>query len=132
MSDIQVMLVDDEELIRDAVSFYFQAKGFRILTVPGGEECLNLLEEGFRGVILMDVMMPRMDGWRTIREMVERGLHLGNAIVMLTALDEPDERMEGLQEYIIDYMTKPFDPQTLLDSVLYYSKLLEAGSPSHV
>lgn len=132
MSDVQVMLVDDEELIRDAVSFYFQAKGLDILTVPGGEECLSQLEGGFRGVILMDVMMPRMDGWRTIREMVERGLHPGNAIVMLTALDEPDERMEGLQEYVIDYMTKPFDPQILLDSVLYYSKLLEAGSSRHV
>ncbi|AJE02271.1 response regulator [Geobacter pickeringii] len=132
MSDAQVMLVDDEEFIREAVEIYFQTKEMKILCVPGGEECLRHLEAGFRGVILMDVMMPRMDGWDTIREIVKRGLHGGNAIIMLTALDEPDERMEGLQEYVIDYLTKPFDPQALLDSVTYYLTLLGADAAGHV
>lgn len=132
MSEVKVMLVDDEELIREAVAFYFDAKGVGLLAVSGGEECLRRLEEGFRGVILMDVMMPRMDGWDTIREMVSRGLHAGSAIVMLTALDAPDERMEGLQEYIIDYLSKPFDPQALLDAVMYYSQLLQFGNAPHV
>lgn len=132
MSDAQVMLVDDEEFIREAVEIYFQTKEVKILCVPGGEECLRHLEAGFRGVILMDVMMPRMDGWDTIREIVKRGLFGGNAIIMLTALDEPDERMEGLQEYVIDYMTKPFDPQALLDSVAYYLRLLGADAAGHV
>ncbi|MRR36241.1 response regulator, partial [bacterium] len=64
--------------------------------------------------------------------MVSRGLHAGSAIVMLTALDAPDERMEGLQEYIIDYLSKPFDPQALLDAVMYYSQLLQFGNAPHV
>ncbi|WP_298267252.1 response regulator [Geobacter sp.] len=132
MSDAQVMLVDDEEFIREAVEIYFQTREVKILCVPGGEECLRQLAAGFRGVILMDVMMPRMDGWDTIREIVRRGLHAGNAIIMLTALDEPDERMEGLQEYVIDYLTKPFDPQALLDAVTYYLTLLGAGNAGHV
>jgi len=69
--------------------------------------------------------MPGMDGWDTIREIVEQGFYEGNVIVMLTAMDSPDERMEGLQEYVTDYITKPFNTGSLLDSLRYYQSLLK-------
>ncbi|MBC7963271.1 MAG: response regulator [Steroidobacteraceae bacterium] len=121
----KVMLVDDEAMIREAVEILFQSEGLDITTASGGEECLGLLKAGFRGVILMDVMMPRMDGWSTIRRIVEDELYEGNIIVMLTALEAPCAKMDGLQEYVTDYVTKPFDTNNLLDSIQYYLSLLQ-------
>jgi DNA-binding response OmpR family regulator len=77
----------------------------------------------------MDVMMPEMNGWNTIRAIIERNLFEGNIIVMLTALDAPDSTMEGIQEYVTDYMTKPFNSDELLESVRYYFTLLNVVEP---
>lgn len=129
MTDVRVMLVDDEEMIRESVELFFLSEGIKILTAASGEECLDHLEEGFRGVILMDVMMPEMNGWDTIRKIVESDLYDGNIVVMLTALDAPDNKMDGIQEYVTDYLTKPFDPEQLLEVVHYCFDLLNALDP---
>lgn len=127
--DAKVMLVDDEEMIRESVKVFFQTEGIEILTAASGDECLDFLEQGFRGVILMDVMMPDMNGWDTIRKIVDNDLYEGNIIVMLTALGTPDSNMNGLQEYVTDYLTKPFNPEELLDVLQYYFNLLDALEP---
>lgn len=127
--DAKVMLVDDEEMIRESVELFFQSEGISILTAASGEECLDHLEEGFRGVILMDVMMPEMSGWDTIRKIVEGDLYDGNIIVMLTALNAPDNKMDGIQEYVTDYLTKPFNPDELLEILQYYFSLLNNLEP---
>ena len=129
--DAKVMLVDDEEMIRESVVLFFQSEGIKILTAASGEECLDHLKGGFRGVILMDVMMPEMNGWDTIRKIVENDLYEGNIIVMLTALGTPDSNMEGLQEYVTDYLTKPFNPDELLEILQYYFSLLSAVEPAN-
>ncbi len=123
--DSRIMIVDDEDMIREAVEILLETEGMDIVTAAGGEECLRHLKSGFTGVILMDIMMPGMDGWDTIRKIVEQGLYEGNVIVMLTAMDTPDEKMEGLQEYVTDYITKPFNADNLLDSLRYYRSLLK-------
>ena len=127
--DAKVMLVDDEEMIRESVELFFQSEGINILTAASGDACLDYLEEGFRGVILMDVMMPEMNGWDTIRKIVESDLYEGNIIVMLTALDAPDNKMDGIQEYVTDYLTKPFNPDELMEILQYYFSLLNVVEP---
>lgn len=119
------MLVDDEECIRETIRELLDSEGIDVITAGGANECLRMLRGGFRGVILMDVMMPVMDGWATIREIEKEGLMGGNIISMLTAMDVPDERMEGLQEYVIDYITKPFDPSGFIATVRKYLILLD-------
>jgi len=124
--DAKVMLVDDEELIRESVAAFFKDADVGIITAASGEECLDYLEKGFRGVILMDVMMPEMNGWETIRKIVDADLYEGNIIVMLTALNAPDNKMEGIQEYVTDYLTKPFNPDELLETLDYYKSILNS------
>ena len=124
--DNKIMIVDDETMIREAVEILFQSEGLDIITAPSGGKCLEYLESGFRGIILMDIMMPVMDGWDTIRQIVDKGLYEGNIIIMLTAMDTPGNKMEGLQEYVTDYVTKPFETDGLLDSIHYYLNLLQA------
>jgi DNA-binding response OmpR family regulator len=127
MTDARVMIVDDEEIIRESVEHFFQSEGIKTLTAAGGDECLEHLENGFRGIILMDVMMPDMNGWDTIRKIVEGDLYEGNIIVMLTAQEAPDNKMDGIQEYVTDYLTKPFNPDELLEILQYYFNLLNTA-----
>ena len=129
--EARVLLVDDEEMIRESVTAFFQSEGIKLLTASSGDECLEHLEAGFRGVVLMDVMMPDMNGWDTIRKIVENDLYEGNIIVMLTAQDAPDNKMEGIQEYVTDYLTKPFNPAELMEIIQYYFNLLNAVEPAH-
>jgi len=125
----RVLLVDDEEMIRESAEALFESEGLTLLTAASGDECLEHLEAGFRGVILMDVMMPDLNGWDTIRKIVDGDLFDGNIIVMLTSLGAPDNKMEGIQEYVTDYLTKPFYPDELMDTIRYYFSLLDALKP---
>lgn len=120
-----VMVVDDEESIRLTMTELLSLEGFDVVAANGGRECIELLRLGFRGVILMDVMMPGMDGWSTIRAVKHEGLLEGNIVLMLTAMDTPDDRMDGLQEIVIDYITKPFDPNHLIATVQTYTGYLK-------
>lgn len=121
----RVMVVDDEKCIRATIYELLASEGINALKAAGSDDCLQLLRAGFRGVILMDVMMPVRNGWDTIREIKKEGLMDGNIISMLTAMDIPDQRMEGLQEFVIDYITKPFDPNELIAAVQRYLALLD-------
>ena len=125
----RIMVVDDNEHVRASVEIVCASVEVGITSAASGAECLAHLESGFRGVILMDIMMPEMDGWDTIREIVNRGLYPGNLIVMLTGMGEPDAKMDGVQEYVTDYLTKPFGPDQLIESLEYYLTLLEAWDP---
>ena len=132
MNAPHLMIVDDEECIRITIKELFSLEGIEVVTASGAEECLSHLAAGFRGVILMDIMMPGKDGWETIRDIRQAGLHAGNIIVMLTALDAPDERMEGLQELVLDYITKPFLPDEIIASVRTYLGYLDAVQSAEV
>lgn len=125
--ETRVMVVDDDRLIRETLKAFFTSEGVNVLTAASGDACLEYLNAGFRGVILMDVMMPAMNGWDTIRKIVECNLFEGNLIVMLTALDEPDNKIEGIQEYVTDYMTKPFLLRELMERLRYYSSILNVS-----
>lgn len=120
-----VMIVDDEECIRETVFELLLSEGIGVLTASGCEQCLEHLKAGFRGIILMDVMMPGKNGWQTVRAIKEHQLLPGNIVIMLTALEQPDEQMDGLQEIIIDYITKPFEPESLIDSIRNYLNCLQ-------
>ncbi|MDY6965435.1 MAG: response regulator [Halobacteriota archaeon] len=124
MQGKRVMIVDDEPSILIAVRVLLEPKGFEVVTVDSGMKCIEVLKEGFKGVILMDVMMPRMDGWDTIQKIVDEGLSEGNIIVMFTAKEIPGPKMEGLQEYVMDYITKPFENEKLVASINEYQSYL--------
>lgn len=116
----KIMIVDDDPDILITVRELFESEGFEVYTVPCGKDCIDELEHGFKGVILMDIMMPHMDGWATIREIITKGLNQGNIISMISAKDECDWKMDDLKQYIKNYITKPFDTRQLLQTVKGY------------
>ena len=120
----RVMIVDDDAHVRIAVRTILKEAGFEVISADSGSACIDLLTTGFSGVILLDIMMPEMDGWDTIAKILEKDLFKGIVIAMLTAKSVPDTKMIGLQEWVLDYLTKPFDPDELIERVKYFSKFL--------
>jgi DNA-binding response OmpR family regulator len=114
----KLMVVDDDPDILITIRNIFEREGYEVLTVDSGSDCIKELEHGFKGVILMDIMMPFMDGWDTIKEIVEKGFITGVTISIVTAKGTPDhEKMKGLESYVRDYITKPFNVQELVSNV---------------
>jgi len=105
-----VMIVDDEPEIRTVISRYLTSNGLEAVAASGCEQCLEHLENGFKGVVLMDLIMPEMDGWDTIREIIKRGFGENAVIILLTAsTDAPTPKSEELRQYVTDYIPKPAD-----------------------
>jgi CheY-like chemotaxis protein len=113
----RILIVDDDPGVLKTVGLVLASKGYVSLKAPDGHACLEALRQGFCGVILMDIMMPGLSGWGTIRAILAGQLLGDNLICMLTALPEPGPEGEGLQEYVFDYLPKPFDNHQLLHMV---------------
>ncbi len=116
-----VMIVDDDPAIRRTIELMIAIgglNGYSIHLAASGEECLQALSRGFRGVILMDVMMPGMTGWQTIAAIRDRGLLDGNVICILSALvDHAAPEHDDVRQHVLDYVTKPFDMDQLLTTI---------------
>ncbi len=112
-----VMVVDDDPAIQFTVQEILEDANLDVRIADSGSACLEALREGFKGVILMDVMMPEMDGWGTIKAMVEEGLCEGRIILMLTAVHDPGPELDCLKEYVLDYLRKPFTEDELTSAV---------------
>jgi DNA-binding response OmpR family regulator len=114
----KIMIVDDELDILNSLKTVFKNRDYEVITVDNGYDCISEIEKGFKGVILMDIMMPKMDGWQTIREIVKRGLIKNVAIEIITGKGTKNhQNMEGLRGFIHDYFSKPIDINELLRSV---------------
>ena len=123
----KIMVVDDEPDILVSLRVIFERQSYEVITVESGAECLEELEKGFKGVILMDIMMPEMDGWDTIKEIVNRGLMKDITIEIITGKGTRDhQKMSGLESYIYDYLTKPLNMEELISSVNKCSMYLSA------
>jgi CheY-like chemotaxis protein len=118
--DRKVMIVDHDSQVRFAVRKLLERAGTKVVEADGGRDCLEQLRQGFRGLVLMEILMPEMDGWDTIRQIVDKGYDLGNIVLVLTALDSPGEQLEDLQNHVVDYITKPFEPDDLLATCQMY------------
>ena len=119
-----VMVVDDDPLVQVTVQRILEAAGLKVTIVDNGEGCIREVEKGFQGLILMDIIMPGMDGWDTIQTLVNKGIMKGSIICMLTGQETPDDRMKMFKEYILDYIRKPFDRRKFVDLVKEYLSYL--------
>jgi DNA-binding response OmpR family regulator len=105
-----VLVVDDEEIVRDVVVRYLQRDGYETLEAADGAEALRLLEEQQPSLVVLDVMLPQHDGLEICRWIRSRS---DLPIIMLTARGEEADRIVGLELGADDYVTKPFSPREL-------------------
>ena len=116
----KVMIVDDDPAILIAVRMVLESGGFEVFAVNSGKDCIEEMKNGFKGVILMDIMMPFMDGWDTIEQIVKGGFIKGSIVVILTAKNIPEIKRQDMEKYVVDYISKPFKPDELVSSVEEY------------
>ena len=105
-----VLIVDDSPDILCSLGYILENKGFEVITANNGKECLNIIEKGFKGVMVLDIMMPGMDGWGVVHQIVKDGYVDNNIkIIIMTAVGTPNhDKLRGVEPYIQDYMYKPF------------------------
>jgi DNA-binding response OmpR family regulator len=112
-----IMIVDDDNDIVYSLRELFESHGFQVTTADNGRNCLLELEKGFQGIIILDLMMPVMDGAETIKKMAIDGFIEQNSIIVLTAKRIQGDEFDEIYPYINDYITKPFDIDILLQTV---------------
>lgn len=118
----RILLVDDEPSILDVCTRYLEREGYRVLKGKNGDEAIRLWQENDLTIIILDLMMPVMDGWKvceTIRENDDI------PIIFLTAKGEEYDRLVGLTIGANDYITKPFNPRELVLRVNSICRLLD-------
>ncbi|WP_135547371.1 response regulator transcription factor [Paenibacillus cymbidii] len=110
----KVLVVDDDPHIRQLVRLLLTGEGLEALEAEDGVEALELLETVSVDMVVLDVMMPRMDGWQLCRELRE---HYELPLLMLTAKGETEQKVKGFDLGADDYLVKPFDPPELIARV---------------
>ena len=111
----KILIVDDEEDILTALRTFYEGHKIDVTTVTNGKDCIKAIERGFKGVVLIDIMMPKMDGWDTIKELVKRDLVNNVKIKIITGKGTKDHsKIAELASYVDDYIGKPFTNETLL------------------
>lgn len=114
MPEFTVLVTDDDQDIRDGIEIYLKNEGYRVLKAGNGLEALELLEENEVHVIVLDIMMPQMDGISaTFKIREQRNI----PIIMLSAKAEDSDKIHGLSVGADDYVTKPFHPMELVARV---------------
>ncbi len=118
----KVLVVDDEAPIRLLCRVNLEAEGMDVLEASNGEAGLELARTERPDLILLDVMMPAMDGWQVAEQLIEDGVTSHIPIVFLTARAELRDRARGLELGGVEYITKPFNP---LDLAAVVTRLLD-------
>jgi two-component system alkaline phosphatase synthesis response regulator PhoP len=113
----QILVVEDEEDILELIEFNLKKEGYQISTATSGEKAINLALKNPPQLILLDIMLPGMDGLEVCKHLKHDPATMHVPIVMLTAKGEESDIITGLEIGADDYMTKPFSPRVLVARV---------------
>jgi len=117
MTDKTVMVVDDDPNALDIVRTFLESRGYTVATANDGNEALSMLEEVRPALVLLDVMMPGMDGWEVARIIKNHPTYGDTRVVMLTARSDFADKHEGLRAGADDYIVKPIRLAELAERV---------------
>ena len=119
MGDTSILVIEDEPSIAEVVSLYLKRAGYRVQVVNDGQAALDLLARQLPDLVILDIMLPGVDGFAITRWLRDRSDVLGSEvpIIMLTSRREEFDRIAGLEMGADDYVVKPFSPQELVSRV---------------
>ena len=122
----RLLIVDDEERIRDIIKKYAQFEGFETVEAVDGLQAVEICRKESFDLIIMDVMMPELDGFSACREIRKDS---ATPVLMLSARGEEYDRIHGFETGVDDYVVKPFSPRELMMRVQAILKRSQAASP---
>ena len=118
-----ILLVDDEPNILIALEFLMKQEGYTVEKAKDGQAALDLMETFTPDVVILDVMMPGMDGFEVAKKIREDAALFNTQIIFLTAKGTKEDRRKGYKSGGEIYLTKPFDNAELIESVAYALKI---------
>jgi DNA-binding response OmpR family regulator len=114
----QVIYIEDEQEMIDLVRLILSRKGFEVIGATGGRDGLDLVRQKMPDLVLLDLMMPDMDGWDVYQQMKSDELTKAIPVIVVTAKAQSIDKVLGLHiAKVDDYISKPFSPQELVESV---------------
>jgi two-component system alkaline phosphatase synthesis response regulator PhoP len=127
MNPKKILVVDDEVDLVETIRFPLEMEGYHVLVSYNGEDALNQARKENPDLILLDLMLPKLDGYKVCRllKFDERYKHI--PILMLTAKTQEKDKVLGLETGADEYITKPFEMDYLMEKVKAYLSKLESG-----
>jgi DNA-binding response OmpR family regulator len=113
----KVLVIDDEPGIIEIVEANLEGDGFSVISASNGKEGLEKIKSEKPELVVLDVMMPEMDGWEVLRRVEQDPDTAGLPVIMLTAKAADEDYIHGLEEGAVEYITKPFYPQELVNRI---------------
>jgi len=125
-SDYSIVYIEDDSEMTDLVSLILSRRGYNVTAINSGRAGLDVVIKEKPNLILLDLMMPDMDGWDVYQQLKASPLTNTIPVIIITAKSQAIDRVLGLHiAKVDDYISKPFRPQELIDSV---EKILELGT----
>jgi two-component system response regulator ResD len=123
---VKVLVVDDEAVVRDVLGRYLVREGFHVDTAADGEVALELVGRSRPDIVILDLMLPKVDGLEVLRRIRE---HADVPVVLLTAKGEEVDRVVGLEVGADDYVTKPFSPREVVARIRAVLRRADRATP---
>ncbi len=127
LDGLKVMIIDDSRTIRKSAETMLSREGCEVLTADDGFEALSLIHTHHPDVILIDIMMPRLDGYQTCAIIKNNQKFKATPVIMLTSKDGLFDKARGRIVGSDHYLTKPFTKDELLEAVLSHAQLSKAA-----
>jgi two-component system KDP operon response regulator KdpE len=122
-----ILIADDEARMRRFMQMNLDLEGYRVIEASNGLETIDRVREDLPDLVLLDVMMPELDGFETLRIIRETSTV---PVIMLTVRDDESDKVKGLELGADDYVTKPFSPRELSSRIKAVLRRIEMDSPS--
>ncbi|SMF63107.1 response regulator [Pseudobacteriovorax antillogorgiicola] len=111
----EIIIIDDDLEIIESVTFILSKRGIGVRGFPNGNDAIEFIKKNeYRGVLLCDAQMPKIDGWDVVKRIAGEGLGQRLVVNMLTGVTDPPEKSESCAPYIFEYLTKPFENEELV------------------
>ena len=129
MATAKILIADDDRNICELLRMYLEKEDYAVVTAGNGEEALAKFDEENPDLILLDVMMPKLDGWQVCRELRKKS---ECPIIMITAKGETFDKVLGLELGADDYVVKPFDAKEVVARIKAVLRRSGAGQTGHL
>lgn len=113
----RILIVDDDEMVRIALNELLRPEGYEVIIVSSGKEAISKIDENSYDLLMLDIIMPEMDGFELCRKIREKENYRETPIVFLTAKSREEDKTEGLDAGANLFLSKPISPDKLLEIV---------------
>ena len=125
---MKILIVDDEKLIREVIKEYCENENYEVDEASNGEEALNLIQNNSYDLLILDIMMPKLDGFSLCKKINDKDI----PIIILSARTDEFDKLMGFDLGIDDYITKPFSPKELIARIKAVLKRKKTSSQKFV